>query len=829
MKSDATGRVDDAPTGVFAQGMSLEDKAALTAGTDMWTTAAVPAHGIPAVRMTDGPAGARGPNRSPSVALPSGIALGATWDRQLMVEVGEVLGHQSRTKGARVVLAPTVNLHRSPLGGRTFESFSEDPLLTGQLAAALIRGVQSQGVAATVKHFVANEAETDRFVSNSVVDERTLRELYLLPFEIAVKDGRVQALMTGYNRVNGVWCGEHRELLSILREEWGFEGFVVSDWYAVGSTVDSILAGLDIEMPGPARTFGSHLADAVRDGRVSEETIDAAVSRLLSVFERIGALDDDAPGEEVSVDLPDHRAIARRAAQGSMVLLRNESVLPFDVDSLRTIAVVGPNADQAQIMGGGSATLEPHYRVSPLEAIRRRLGDRVEVTHEPGCDTTVTLPSLDIDLDEAFFDSDGNEVLRRKASTTRFLYFGPPSEELGDRWSMTATGVFTPTDDGVYEIGLVQSGRGRVLIDGEVVVDGVANPPPPSTRILGFGSDQIIGRVALKAGVSVEIKVDLSNESAPILVGAVVGVRRKPADDLLSRAIDAATKADAVVVVVGTNDDWESEGYDRTSLNLPGDQDELVRRICAANPNTAVVLNAGSPLDLPWAEDAPALLEIWFGGQEMSDALVDVLTGEADPGGRLPSTFPLRIEHTPAFGNFPGENGEVRYGEGLLMGYRWYDSRQLEVAFPFGHGLSYTEFEIGLPSMTIGQTVVVETEVTNIGDRRGVEVIQLYVEPVDPDVMRPRKELKGFEKVELGPGESTVVEFVLDVRAFAYWQPDGTDYGAAKERQASMQISAAPDEPEELKPTGWTVDPGKYRVHLGRSISDISHTVEVTL
>jgi beta-glucosidase len=679
-----------------------------------------------------------------------------------------------------------------------------------------------------VKHFVANEAETDRFISNSVVDERTLRELYLLPFEIAVKDGRVHALMTGYNRVNGVWCGEHRALLSILREEWGFEGFVVSDWYAVGSTVDSVLAGLDIEMPGPARTFGSHLADAVRDGRVSEETIDAAVSRLLSVFERIGALDDDAPGEEVSVDLPDHRAIARRAAQGSMVLLRNESVLPFDLDSLRTLAVVGPNADQAQIMGGGSATLEPHYRVSPIEAIRRRLGDRVEVTHEPGCDTTVTLPPLDIDLDEAFFDSDGNEVLRRKASTTRFLYFGPPSEELGDRWSMTATGVFTPTEDGVYEVGLVQSGRVRVLIDGEVVVDGVANPPPPSTRILGFGSDQIIGTAELRQGVPVDIRVELSNESAPILVGALVGVRRKPADDLMRRAIDAAARADAVIVVVGTNDDWESEGYDRTSLNLPGDQDELVRRICAANRNTAVVLNAGSPLELPWAEEAPALLEIWFGGQEMSDALVDVLIGEADPGGRLPSTFPLRIEHTPAFGNFPGENGEVRYGEGLLMGYRWYDSRQLEVAFPFGHGLSYTEFEIGSPTVTIGQTVVVEIEVTNIGDLRGFEVIQLYVEPVDPAVVRPRKELKGFEKVELEPGESTVIEFVLDERAFAYWQPDGTDYAAAKEREAAMQISAAPDEPEDLKRTGWTVDSGEFRVHLGRSICDISHTVEVS-
>jgi beta-glucosidase len=293
----------------------------------------------------------------------------------------------------------------------------------------------------------------------------------------------------------------------------------------VGSTVDSLLAGLDIEMPGPARTFGANLAEAVRQGRVSEEVLDATVARILAVFDRVGALGDAAPGEEQSVDLPDHRDVARRAARGSMVLLRNESVLPFDLDKIRTVAVIGPNADQAQIMGGGSATLEPHYRVSPLEAIRRRLGDRVEIVHEPGCDTTLTLPPLELDLHAAFFDSDGNEVLRRPASTTRFLHFGPPSEELGDRWSMTATGAFIPVEDGVYEFGLVQSGRARVLVDGKVVVDGVANPPPPSTRILGFGSDQIIGTAELRQGVPVEITIELSNDSAPILVGALVGVR----------------------------------------------------------------------------------------------------------------------------------------------------------------------------------------------------------------------------------------------------------------------------------------------------------------
>lgn len=810
--------------------LSVEEKAALMAGIDMWTTAAVAGAGIPSFRMTDGPAGARGPGadvRSPSAALPCGIALGSTWDRELLVELGEVLAHQARSKGARILLAPTINLHRSPLGGRVFESFSEDPILTGELAAAVIRGVQALGVGATAKHFVGNEAESDRFVSNSVIDERTLRELYLVPFELAVRKGGVLAVMTGYNRLNGDWCSEDQDLLGILRDEWGFEGFVVSDWFGIMSTDKSLEAGVDVEMPGPARTYGKHLAESVRSGRTDESLLDRSVARILSVADHLGALDDGGPGPEQSIDLPEHRNVLRRALWSSAVLLKNEQILPFDPTKIRTLAVLGPNANHAQIMGGGSATLEPHYRVTPLEAIQNRLGNEMNVIFEPGCDTTVTLPALEMELSERFFDASGNEVLTRRSNTTRLRYFGAPSERMGDRWSVVASGSFVPESGGPWEFGLVQSGRARVIINGEVVVDGVTNPPALSSRVLGFGTDQLIGRVVLSAGEPVDLTIELSNESAPALVGALVGGRPVPPGDLMERAVEAAEKADAVVVIVGTNDDWESEGHDRSSMRLPGDQDELVRHACAANSNTVVILNAGSPLELPWADEAPAILNIWFGGQEMSDGLVDLLIGTADPGGRLPTTYPLRLEHTPAFGNYPGSNGEVRYGEGLLMGYRWYDTRHLPVRFPFGHGLSYTNFDTSEPVISLADQVVIETTITNIGDRAGTDVLQVYVEPVDPPVDRPRKELKAFEKVTLDPNESTTVRFALDDRAFSYWSPDPTDYEAAKLREDGMQVSTAPAQRKALPQPGWTYDEGLYLVHIGRSVSDIVHTLEI--
>lgn len=810
--------------------LTLDEKAALTAGADMWCTVGVERLGIPSWKMTDGPNGARGGSfdrMSPSAAVPCGSALGATWNPTLLEQVGAVLGDQARTKQARVLLAPTVNLHRHPLGGRTFEAYSEDPLLTGLLAAAFVRGAQSQGVATTVKHLVGNEAEFERNTIDSVIDERTLRELYLLPFELAVKEGGSLGLMTSYNRLNGTWCDEHPELLGIVRDEWGFDGFVVTDWYAVDSTVGSTTAGVNIEMPGPGRQLGARVADAVRAGELEEAVLDRRVRELLGAFDRLGAMDDPPVGEEGSVDRPEHRAIARRAAIESTVLLRNDGVLPLDVASLSSIAVIGPNAARAQIIGGGSATLEPHHRTTPLEAIERRLGDEVTITYAKGCDIDRTVPPVSLVTEEVFLDAEGNELHRRAGDSTRLLFLGPPVPDLPRSWSVRSTGTYVADVDGPHQITLVQAGRARVLVDGTVVVDGVTDPPPPGEAIFGMGSKQVEGVVDLRAGEPVELVIELANDDAPLAVAALVGVRAVPAPDLVDRAVAAAAEADAAIVVVGTNDDWETEGHDRASMDLPGDQDELVRRVCAANPRTVVVVNAGSPVSLPWADEAPALLDVWFGGQEMADALVDVLTGRADPSGRLPTTFPERIEHAPAYGNFPGEHGEVRYGEGVLVGYRWYEARHLPVRFPFGHGLSYTTFALGEPEIVDGDPLLVRVRVTNTGARSGGEVVQLYVEEVAPTVVRPPKELKAFAKVWLEAGQSATVTLGLTERAFAHWEPDPAPYAAVNERLASTTISVSHGRGPASPGTGWVVTPGEYRLHVGRSSADIAHVVTV--
>lgn len=816
--------------------LTLDEKTTLLAGADLWSTVPVERAGIPMVRVTDGPNGARGPDlpgmgaaRS-SFCAPCGSALGATWNVELVEAIGAVIGAETRTKECRVLLGPTVNIHRSPLAGRNFECYSEDPLLSGRVAAAFVRGAQSQGVATTVKHFAGNDAEFERNSINSVIDERTLREITLVPFELAVREGGALGIMTAYNRLNGTFCAEHEWLLAdVLRGEWGFEGFVVTDWYARGSTLGALTAGLDLEMPGPGRFYGAALGKAVLDGEIEEELVDATVTRLLTVFDRIGAL-DDAPGEPRAVDLPEHRALGRRAAAEAMVLLRNEDgMLPFDPGAVRTLAVIGPNAERDRIMGGGSASLTPHRRVTPLEALREHLGDAVEILHEPGCSIDRTIPPVDASFRVDVFsepECDGDPVHTEARADGRLLFFGGiPAGGVSFRARATISAATT----GPHALTLVQTEPTRVLLDGVALLDGITEPPPRGHEIFGLGSEEVRATVDLVAGEEHDLVVEYVESPGAVLAGAQVGLAALPPDDLLDRAVAAAARADAVVLVVGTTDQWESEGHDRTSMDLPGEQPELIRRIGAANQRTAVVLNAGAPVTTDWADAVPSVLAAWFGGQEMAPALVDVLFGATDPGGRLPTTFPARLEHNPSFGNFPGEAGQVRYGEGVLVGYRWYDARHLVPAFPFGHGLSYTTFAIGEPRVSAttiptGGSVVVEVEVTNTGDRRGTEVVQCYVAPRDAAVTRPPKELKAFAKVWLDAGETTTVALELGPRAFAYWQP-AADRPAPDPSAGGFQLFADPGS----LPAGWRSDPGTYDLHIGRSSADIAHVADVTI
>jgi beta-glucosidase len=812
--------------------LSLEEKASLTAGIDMWTVPGIPEHGIPSVTVTDGPNGARGSallgaGRMTAACLPCGSALGASWDPALVQEVGEVLGEEARTKGARVLLAPTINLHRHPLGGRGFECYSEDPLLSGKTAAGFVRGVQSRGVAATAKHLVANEGEFERTTIDTIVDERSLRELYLVPFEIAVREAGVRAVMTSYNRVNGRWCSEDRELLEdVLRGDLGFDGLVMSDWLAVGSTVDSAVAGLDLQMPGPDRFYGGALAKAVADGDVDEGLLDAIARRWLQLIDRLDAW-DDLPMAEQSVDLPQHREVARRAAIAGTVLLTNDGTLPLRPEG--TVALIGPLAARAHIMGGGSAQLRPHRSPSLYDVLAPQLGDRLVLRR--GCDIDKTIrPLAASDVRLELFDS--LDLTGPVHSTTvendlRLLWFGSPMPGLDeDAFSFRATTHLRVSDAGPHVFTLVQAGRARLTVDGVVLLDGFAEPPEMGTDFFGLGSNEVSATLHLDAGTDIELLVEYSSEFSQVLHGVKIGHRAPRRDDAIAEAVAAARTADVAVVVVGTSDEWESEGHDRASMALPGEQDELVRQVCAANPRTVVVVCAGAPVSMPWVDDAAAILLPWLAGQEMAHAVDDVLFGRAEPSGRLPVTFPERIEHTPAYGSFPGENDVVRYDEGLLVGYRWYDTRQLPVRFPFGHGGSYTTFEWGSAQLSAarfapGDEITVTVPVTNTGSRRGSDVVQVYVRPGRTRLRRPRTELRGFAKVELDPGETRLVEIPLGDRAFAYWDSASTEHAALRERLGDGSVVPADQGPVPRVEKGWYVDAGPVEVVVARSITDV--------
>lgn len=831
--------------------LSIDEKASLTTGATMWSTRAVERVGLPSVTVTDGPAGARGPftpglgQQVATLCIPCGSALGATFDPDLVEDLGRAVGHQTRSKGARVLLAPTVNLHRSPLYGRAFECYSEDPLLSGRLASAYVRGVQSQGCATTVKHFVGNDAEFERMTIDSVIDERTLREVYLLPFEIAVREGGSLGIMTAYNRMNGRFCAEHEWLIrDVLRGEWGFEGLVVTDWFAGFTTEGGARAGLDLEMPAPSRAYGKALAEAVKDGRVDEADLDRAVRTLLSVFDRLGAL-DDAPVEPRAVDLPEHRRLARRAAASSMVLLRNEPVngfplLPFDPTTIRSIAVIGPNAQRARIMGGGSAEVLPHHETTIIDALRERFGDRIDIHHATGCSIDKNVPIVDgfrltAPSGEHGFDIEVNDRGSGERLATLYRPDGRvvviARQDDGvpiSGFTFAARSVLRVDHSGRYTLSLVEAGPCRLFVDDRLVIDGF-DVPPPGDRFFGLFRQELTAEIELTADRAHHIVLECDATERQWAHGAEIGLRRIETTDPVAEASRLAARCDVALVVVGTNNDWESEGHDRATLDLPGRQVELIRAVTAANERTAVLVNSGAPVDMSWTDDVPAVMQIWFGGQEMSGAVADVLSGDVDPGGRLPTTIPMCIEHTPAFGNFPGEHGQVRYGEGLLVGHRWYDTRRLPVRFPFGHGRSYTTFEIGTPSLDRAElrpteSLTVRVPITNTGARSGSHVVQIYVAPRSATVSRPVQELKGFAKVELAPGEKRTVEIHLSPRAFAHWNP-GDRYRSDLRPSATGERTVVTSDDEGW----WQIDSGDYEIRVASSATDVHSSLVLTM
>jgi beta-glucosidase len=816
--------------------LSLEEKAALTAGSDVWTVPGIATLGVPPLRMTDGPNGARGTDMfggsARSMCVPCGTALAATFDPDLVERVGALLGREVRQKRARVLLAPTINLVRSPLYGRTFECYGEDPWLSGRLAAAFISGVQAQGVATTPKHLIGNETEHQRQTIDSVIDERTLREVYLTPFEWAIRHGGSLGVMTSYNRLNGRYCSEDPDLLNgILRDEWGFEGFVVSDWFAAGTTVGSLEGGLDVQMPGPDRFFGAPVARAIVNGDVSSEYLDAIVERRIHLHTVLDAWDDDVDLPELGIEHDDDRALARQAAAAAMVLLENDGLLPLSPD-VASVALIGPNAVTAHIMGGGSAQLAAHRRITPARVIGERLGDRLTI--EPGCIIDKIAPAIRPDgvFRIEFFRSDdwsGPVAATTESTSGRALWVGEPAAGLGlEPFTARMTGTVTAKAAGPHLFTLIQAGGARVLVDGVVVLDGITTPPPPGEAFFGLGSSEIDATVELAENQTVDVVIEFTAVGGLSIRGVAVGHKPPVPADLFDRAVAAAAAAEVAIVVVGTSSEWETEGVDRASMDLPGEQVALIEAVCAANPRTCVVVNAGAPVTMNWADRPAAVLLSWLGGQEMAPALADILFGDVEPGGRLPVTIPLAIEHTPAFGNFPGESNETRYGEGLLVGYRWYDTRKLAVRYPFGAGQSYTTFAWQTPTITRAgpAACTVSVEVTNTGDRAGTDVVQVYVAPPSSRLFRPACQLAGSAKVLLEPGASTRVAIELKPRSFAYWDPANTDHLTLRERMggAAESIPSGGRAFFDVTSPGWYIDAGDYEIRLARSVADMVHT-----
>ncbi|MFF0550287.1 beta-glucosidase [Streptomyces sp. NPDC004311] len=764
--------------------LDLDTKTRLLAGQDMWSLPALPEIGLHSLVMSDGPVGVRGVRWSaddPSVALPSPTALAAAWDPELARRAGRLLAQEARRKGVHVLLAPTVNLHRSPLGGRHFECYSEDPCLTGAVGSGYVAGVQDGGVGTTVKHFVGNDAETDRFTVDSVIAPRPLRELYLAPFEAIVTGARPWGVMTAYNRVNGTTMTEHRHLVNeVLRGEWGFDGANVSDWMAARSTTGDILGGMDVAMPGPATVYGPALAEAVRAGEVPEAAVDAAVRNVLRLAARAGAL-EGAPAAVASLPAPvDGQALARELAVRGFVLVRNEdAALPLDVSAGRTVALIGAAARDARVLGGGSATVFPERVVSPLDGLTAALPDGT-LTYAVGADPSDEPVPADrgFRLRAVCRDASGAVLGEGSLPTGQVQWIGddlPAGVSYETLASIEVRGTFVPREGGEHTFGTRGLGAFELAVGGRTLWSGVqpmGDEADPFEAFFGAPSER--ARITLAAGEPVEVSLtfrvpDMTGLPVRAIMFSLLHLGpRRDADALIAEAVAAARAADTAVVVVATTERVESEGFDRTDLALPGRQDDLVRAVAAANPRTVVVVNAGSPVEMPWREDVAAVLLGWFPGQEGGAALADVLLGAEEPGGRLPTTWPARFADAPVTEVVPVD-GRLEYREGLFIGYRAYERNGIVPAFPFGHGLGYTDWAYESLEATAD---TVRVRVTNTGTRPGREVVQVYLAPLDDAVERPASWLAAFAGIQAGPGESVEAEIALPARAFEIWDEE---------------------------------------------------------
>ena len=799
--------------------LDLGTKIRLLSGAGPWTTEPAPEIGLRSMTVSDGPVGVRGGTDTelePSAAFPSGSGMAATWDEALLGRIGGLLAGEAVRKGVDVVLGPTINLHRSPLGGRHFECFSEDPLLSGRLATAYVRGVQERGIGACPKHFVANDAETDRMSVDNQLDERTLRELYLAPFEAVIADAAPWMVMAAYNGVNGAPMTENDLLAQPLKGEWGFDGVVVSDWGATYHGEPAARAALDLTMPGPEAQWREPLVEAVRDGRVSESAIDDKVRRILRLAARAGVLVGFEPAahKPAAGRIEDAAPLAREAASAAAVLLRNDGTLPLQVHSLRRVAVIGPGAKDARALGGGSASVPLPYVVTPYSGLRAALDGRAEVVTAVGATLSDSLRGARADelsgppegsaVVLRWLDENGSTIAEQAVGTATIIRLLDTVPE-GAAELEVHTG-FLPDEDGDWRLGVVGLGRCVLTLDGTKVLEETEEPEVFDVHQVFAAPPQHTSSARLIAGQRVDVRIRYRWPASGFIfrVGLVVGPPTRPADEELAHAVELARLSDVAVVVVGTSEDVESEGFDRTTLALPGRQDELVRAVAAVNPRTVVVVNAGAPVELPWRDEVSAVLLSWFPGMEFGNALADVLLGVVEPGGRLPTTWPAAMADAPVIEVTPTD-GRLEYVEGLDIGHRAYLATDTEPAYWFGHGLGYTTWAveaIDAPTEAGADGFPVRVRVRNTGLRRGKHVVQVYAAWPESAVARPVRRLAGFAVVRAEPGETVEVPVSIGPRVLRHWDADRS---------------------------GWAVEPGPVTLSTGPSAGDLREHTSVTL
>jgi len=793
--------------------MTLEEKVDLVGGNGFITKRNARLC-IPQFIMTDGPLGPNG--RGHATNYSAMINLAATFDVPLMAKVAENIGEEVRILGRNMLLGPCINIARVPQGGRTFEGFGEDPYLVSRMTVVYVKGVQSKHVVTCTKHYVANNQEWNRFDVSAELSERALREIYLPAFKAAVQEAGGWTIMGAYNRIRGTYACENTYLLTdILKNEWGFQGVVVTDWGASHSTVPMANAGLDLEMP-TGKFYGDKLLKAVHEGKVTESTLNDKVRRILRVMFKAGLFDENIMAYGGFDDTPERRALALQTARESIVLLKNQNhILPLKKNQIKSIAVIGPNGDVARMHGGGSGSLTGNYGISPLEGVQKKVGNKITVRFERGVERKVTelpivgpeyyrLPSGKPGIYAEYFN---NRDLKGKPALTRvekaidfdwgyggerdLEHPGSPDPKIIrlDKWSARWTGQFKSPGEGWYYIGLKTDNGVRLYLNGKKIIDSWIDSRPGKFKIAKYEFEK---------GKWYDIRVDFYENRGSCQ--AKLGLEPYHPTNYLKNAVDLAQKSDVAILCMGLNAEMEGESVDRDSLPLPAEQERLIRKVAAVNKNTIVVLNNATPILMNrWIDTVPAIVDALYPGQEGGNALADILFGDVSPSGRLSLTFPKRWEDTPVHDSYPGKKEVAHYKEGIFVGYRYYDKKNIEPLFPFGYGLSYTTFsysslQISPQKIAQNDTVQVQLRVKNTGKMAGDEVVQLYVHDVKASVPREVKALKGFTRVSLKPGETKLVTFKLNKKHLSFYDP---------------------------KTKKWVAEPGRFEVLIGHSSRDI--------